>query len=99
MTTRSLSSPNSLERSHQAPFSKYRAPDFFSASTAFSTAPERCSESSWKKTSKSVPKSCRACLISSNIRLTPIRRNTSALSSADSALGSCLITSAAMSVM
>ena len=48
-----------------------------SRATAASTAPESCSECSWNQTSKSVPNSCSARLISSNISSTPTRRNTS----------------------
>ena len=65
------------------------------------TAPEACSDASLKYTSKWVPKSRRLVLISSNIRPTPTRRNTSSRSAgaSSSAPGSSASTARAMSAM
>ncbi|CPU66383.1 Uncharacterised protein [Mycobacteroides abscessus] len=48
MTTRSLSSPKSVVRSQVAPSFSNMWPDARRRSTARSTAPDSCSESSWK---------------------------------------------------
>lgn len=89
------------DRSHHAPSFSYRLPLALSSPMHSSTRPVANILSSWVKTSKSVPKSWRLCLMWVNIRSTPTERNVSrrSASGCDSTSGTVSTTFAAMSAM
>ena len=79
-TTRSLSSPNAVERNHRAPSSSKIAPDLRNRSTAASISPFAASSDSRKNESNRTPNRSRVASIWGSTRATPsarMRRNRS----------------------